>query len=249
MLSTRTPHQIRPLIRSDFSTYTEIMCSSYLHHHPPKWLLFSALLLCLIVLSDQASTCSTVGQLKCKCINLTTFNCSWASINIMPIMLDPRLKVLDLSHNQIKRIHDLNSIYISIEHLDISYNLLNSNESSMFESKNLKVGFSCFKKRVFHSLCVWFTLGIYLYVCLINSLVYESIQVITLWNVPLISVLRTLFYVNHLFAYRIIIAIDSYNHSPLNSPCPGLDHTVLLFFNWSRLITFILRDSGEHCSC
>lgn len=150
LLSTRTPHQIRPLIRSDFSTYTEIMCSSYLHHHPPKWLLFSALLLCLIVLSDQASTCSTVGQLKCKCINLTTFNCSWASINIMPIMLDPRLKVLDLSHNQIKRIHDLNSIYISIEHLDISYNLLNSNESSMFESKNLKVGFSCFKKRVAH---------------------------------------------------------------------------------------------------
>lgn len=120
--------------------------SSYLHHHPPKsGNLLSVLLLFLYFsLSLQGPACSTVGQLKCKCVDLT-YNCSNLNHKIMPIMLDPRLKVLDLSHNQIKKIHDLNSIYISIEQLDISYNLINSNESSSFESKNLKVSLVFFR--------------------------------------------------------------------------------------------------------
>lgn len=108
---------------------------------PPKGslLFISAFILVLCIhLSAQDSTCSTVGQLKCRCINLT-YNCSFGGHPIMPIMLNPGLKSLILSHNQIRRIHDLNSVYIAIEQLDISYNLLNSNESSVFESKNLKV--------------------------------------------------------------------------------------------------------------
>lgn len=120
------------------------MSSSYLYH-PPKSTIIKIIFICFIFLlcfnlSFQGPACSTVGQLKCTCINLT-YNCSFGNHPFLPIMLDPRLKILDLKHNQIKRIHDLNSIYISIEQLDISYNLLNSNESSVFESKNLKVGF------------------------------------------------------------------------------------------------------------
>lgn len=106
---------------------------------PPKGslLFISAFILVLCIhLSTQDSSCSTV--LKCKCIGLT-YNCSFGGHPIMPIMLNPGLKTLILSHNQIRRIHDLNSVYILIEQLDISHNLLNSNESSVFESEKLKV--------------------------------------------------------------------------------------------------------------
>ena len=101
--------------------------------------LIGVLLVVLCVGRSAADpACSTVGQLKCKCVDLT-YNCSHGGHPIMQIMLNPRLKTLILAHNQIRRIRDLNSLYISIEHLDISYNLLNSNESSIFESEKLKV--------------------------------------------------------------------------------------------------------------
>lgn len=103
----------------------------------------SKLIILFITLINLIDQLNAFCPARCVCDeSKSRVICSNSQFNVLPIMLNPWLKVLDLANNQIKKMTPLNSVYNDLEILDLSNNQIDYLEDNIFNGlSKLKVIF------------------------------------------------------------------------------------------------------------
>lgn len=91
-----------------------------------------ALLLILITNLIGQSNANCLARCVCDDIK-SSVKCSNSGFHVVPIMLNPWLKELNIANNHIKKMTPLNSVYNDLELLDLSNNEIDFLEDNIFK--------------------------------------------------------------------------------------------------------------------